>query len=380
MSNIKNVAIYPFSAESIPVVNYLHKLNPTYKISVLISPNGLGLIGKDASVADNREPMGITVQGNIINVLDQFDVLLITDGNETDDMHKNSYEYMMLAIENKKDIICALTLSDGKLETIQSKCNQFGVNFQYCIDRLETSLGFQKLQSQLRSLYTPSTPIIFVGGLIDNANNYEVLLSMATKLKNQGYKVSAVCEKRECKLYKFHTQPFFLKSKEYSEVEKITKYNQFINYIEQSENPDVILIQIPGGMMKYNNILTNDFGIYAYLISQALQPDYFICCTMYGSFPSEFSSKISDDFSCKFGFEINCIHMSNKMLDYQESLQRKKLCFLQYSHNKVNNAVDACNYEDNIPVFNLLNESDNEKMYQSMVEELNEYQSAYSII
>jgi len=379
LSNIKNVAIYPFSAESIPVVNYLNKLNPTYKISVLISPSGLGLVGKDASVADNREPMGIIVQGNINNVLDQFDVLLITDGNETDDMHKHSYEYMLLAIENKKDIICAMTLSQEKLDAIILKSKQAGVDFNYCKGTLETSAYFQSIQSQSRALYTPSTPIIFVGGLIEDANNY-VLLSMATKFKNQGYKVSAVCEKSDCKLYNFHIQPAFLKSKEYSEVEKITKYNQLINCIEELDNPDVILIQIPGGMMKYNNILTNDFGVYAYLISQAIQPDYFICCTMYGSFPSEFSSKISEDFSYKFGFEINCIHMSNKMLDYQESLQQRKLCFLQYSHSKVNNAVDACNYEDNIPVFNLLNESDNENMYQSMVEELNEYQSAYSII
>lgn len=379
MRKISRIAIYPFSADSIPIAIYLNRMNPFYEISQLISPSGLGLVGRDASAADNRKPMGITVKGSIRNLLDEFDVLLITSGNEKDEIHKRSYENMLIGIENKKDIICAMSISEDKLEEISLRSQQANISFQYCNSRVKNASAFNCNQQQAVTLYTPSVPVIFIGGLVDQANNYEILLSTSDKLKQQGYKVSAICEKSECELFGFHAHPNFFMGNDISEIDKIIEFNKFVQHIELWEHPDVILIQIPGGMMKYNNILTNDFGIYAYLISQAIQPDYFICCTVYGFFSKEFSSLISNDFYYKFGFRIDCFHMSNMMMDIQESIEKKQLCFLRNPHDNINKVVKSCNEGGEIPIYDLLNELDLENMFTAMMKELNEYKTAYAI-
>ncbi len=102
------------------------------------------------------------------------------------------------------------------------------------------------------------TPVIFVMGVGENAHKFEIQLSVRENLFNMGYKVSQVGSRNYCEMFNFHSFPEFMYSNMYSETEKIKLFNNFIKNIENQENPDVIIIGIPGTIMRINNKATYD--------------------------------------------------------------------------------------------------------------------------
>ncbi len=62
------------------------------------------------------------------------------------------------------------------------------------------------------------------------------------------------------------------------EAEKIERINVLLKDLETREQPSIILLEAPDAVMKYNNYLTNGFGIRTYMLAQAAEPDAFLCC------------------------------------------------------------------------------------------------------
>ncbi len=57
---------------------------------------------------------------------------------------------------------------------------------------------------------------------------------------------------------------------------------------------DIIVIQLPDPMIKYNNEIHNDYNIKTYMFSQAITPDYSICCFHSDISYPEFAQTLSD--------------------------------------------------------------------------------------
>ena len=93
--------------------------------------------------------------------------------------------------------------------------------------------------------------------------------------RERGYRASGVLDRCYAGLFSLHPMPSFLKEGA-EETDKIYRFNAYLKQLEQSERPDVLFVQLPGGMLKYNDQIPNDFGVYGYLISQAVQPDCFV--------------------------------------------------------------------------------------------------------
>jgi hypothetical protein len=56
-------AIYPFSSSLLPIVNRFDKLQSTYSLKAILSPAGIGLIGRDAGYSCNKRNTNIIVSG-----------------------------------------------------------------------------------------------------------------------------------------------------------------------------------------------------------------------------------------------------------------------------------------------------------------------------
>lgn len=61
-------------------------------------------------------------------------------------------------------------------------------------------------------------------------------------------------------------------------LQKKLRFNHYVNYIANSEDADIVIVGVPGGVVPISNKLF-DFGIMNYMVANAVKPDYVILNT-----------------------------------------------------------------------------------------------------
>lgn len=379
-SNYKKVTVYPFNGDFIAFVIYLNKHSEVFQVTELVSPKGLGICGKDAGEIYNKPKVGLIVSDDFTQALENSDILLIAENNFNKSYRPTIIKNIVLAIENKKHIICTMELSNAELEMFNNSSKKSGVIFKY--SPKETSWEHLKYTLNLKSsrLYTPQAAVVFVGELVDGIDGFNVLLSVTDYLKSNGFKTLSIGARNYCELLGLLSLPSILFQTDIYDNEKVNCLNHYIRYLDETEKPDVFVIQLPGGMMKYNDHFTNGFGITPYLISQAIQGDYFILCTQYDTFDAEFYNMLSNCFKYRYGFEIDYICMSNSYIDFSDSMGLGKLTYLHIEQQMLNETINRYYKNSKIPIYNIDNSLDKTQMFKKLQEILSYDNAAYQMV
>lgn len=368
--NKKNVTFYPFSCDTMPLVNYLAEFCPEYQIRHLVSPQGLGLTEKNAAVADNRLPMDFVVCDDLTAALSQDDVLLIAEGDLENPAARNPLDVMQAAVNCKKEILCTAELTPETLAEIrkQSKENKIGFHYAVYDEWNHKYLNEIKMKYDPKEFYTPTANVLFVGQLTKYSNTFEVFLMLSQQLRKAGYRVTAVGDKKYCELLGLHSLPSFLRGTNDCETDKIVYFNHYIQYLDQKEHPDFIIVQIPEGIMRYSHEIPNGFGVYAYLISQAVQPDFFIC-TMPYQISNEYFNSISEGVENRLGFGIDAIHISNIIPDRIEMNEQLALSMIHVEEAEVDKQIESIRNSGKIeiPIYDLLNQRDQNQVVDELI-------------
>lgn len=312
MIDKKKLVIFPADCKCVPIIN-IDKFDCKYCIGQFVAPRLSNLIGKDIAYADNRPEIGFMVSDNFESALNENDALFMCDSQyKSKELVTQRNEVMDLAIGQGKDIICTdITgtnyLNSKKYEKI-IPCNDKDFQEQFLIfNKSRISHNFK--------YHEPNCKIIFVGDLIGGSDSLDLTISICANLRKQGINVSCICREAWCTLLGMHPFPDFFSELKYPDKEKVKMLNSYINWIELTEHPQVIVINLPEPFLAYDNVVTNDFGISAFLISRAIQPTHLICATLASFSDHNFISDISKEFEYKFGFGINCVHISNGFMD-----------------------------------------------------------------
>lgn len=366
MKNEYKTMIYPFDVEAAPLVRHSNLIN-NHKIVQVVSPNGWGLSGKDAGCADNGQPIGIIVDNDFDAGLENCDTVFFTDSSRKMDLHKFIYPKIIRAAENSKNVICTIKLEKEMVDKISHICNKNNTFFEYFTDTCDSVK-----HPLIEEIYKINTPVIFVVGLGEKTNKFEIQLSLRENLKRMGYKVSQVGTRHYCEIMGFHSFPKFMYSKAITESEKVTLFNYYIKNIEAKEEPDVIIIGVPGGTMPFNYEFTNRFGILAYEVSQAIIPDAVILSTLYTKFSSDFFESISKSYKYKFGYTIDCYNIANASLNLQTSRMERSLQYTTMDWQFINEQKNIYSTLD-VPVYNILDKDDANSMSNFLVNKLAEY-------
>lgn len=364
----KKVTLYPFNGEFTAFVAYLNRHSDIYRITELVSPKCLGISGKDAGVIYNKPNVGLIVSDDFNQAMKNSEVLMIAENKFNESFRQTIINNINIAIENKKDIICTMKLFNEELELFKKLSAQFEISFTYCPEETVWNSVKDTICVQSRKLYTPQAVVVFVGELLDGIDGFDVLLSVTDYFKSSGFKTLAIGDRSYCELLGLLSLPSILTQTDVNDDEKINYLNHYIEYLDKHEKPDVFVIQLPGAMMKYNDHFTNGFGITPYLISQAVQGDYFILCTHYNIIDIEFYKMLSNNFTHRFGFEIDCIHMSNAYIDFSNSKEQSKLSYLYIEQELLNNTINQYYKKSEIPIYNIENISDRNKMFRQLYE------------
>lgn len=344
-------AIYPFTCELLPLVKYFDKLQSSFTITRVISMPGLGLAGKDAGYSCNHPDTGYIVTDKpdmkdptwkTLIVARPLNPDVITEQKLADTIANalsagKEARYFDTGIKNVPNAIWDLALAwPEKLEIITEDMNpeeKSRIDDRYCV---------------------LNSPIILIGGLITKADTLEVLSGMAVSLNEQGLHPLVITRQPCGKLFGFHSLSHVFQSKDKSEAEKIVQINYTLRDLEHKYLPDVILMEAPDTVMRYNDIAPNGFGIQTYMLCQAAAPDYFICCTPCDLAVGVFLKMLSEDFSYRLGASINAAHVTNIIVDAAEIQQTHEVSYVHTNLDLVRENIEKERLQSEIPLFDVI--------------------------
>lgn len=366
MENKYKTMIYPFDIESVPLLRHSNLID-NIEFTHVVSPNGWGISGKDVACEDGGQPVGITIDSDFAKSLEDCDTVMFSDYSRKMNLNKFIYPKIIKAAESSKNIICTIKLENEMIDNISEICNKNNKLFKYFSDNCD-----KVISPPTEKIYPINTPIIFVAGLGERTHKFEIQLRLRENLKEMGYKVSQVGTRSYCELMGFHSFPKFMYSKSITESEKVTLFNYYIKSVEAKEQPDIIIIGIPGGTMPFNYEFTNRFGILAYEVSQAIIPDVVVLSTLYENVSSEFFELISKSYKYKFGYNIDCYNIANASLNIDASRMAKSLQYITMDWNFINEKKKIYSKLEK-PIYNILDKKDAKDMSEFLVNKLQEY-------
>ena len=354
----KRIMLYPYDRTSCPLVAYQDLIEGA-SFNTLLSPRGWALVGRDAGYADGRRDLGIIVQNENVfdSEINNNDILLIANGDWNDEIRNKALQYMISAVNQKKNIWCAMSLQEDELRQVRDCCSINGVDFQYFVQKLIPDSD-NNIASIPARLYKPKAAVVFVGEIVDGVNGFDIVLSLCNSFRKAGYKTTAIGNRTDCELMGIHSKPNFLDDDLINAKLKVNYFNNYIKYLVTDEQTDVIIIQLPDPLMRYDDIFTNGFGVVPYIISQAIEPDCTVVCLPYNKIDEEHLSKLSECYKYRFGFKVDFYHMSNVHIDYNDSLQRNKLACDYLDIGMVAKMINGRNDEGKIPLCNVLDGND----------------------
>lgn len=366
MGKNERLLIYPYNMEFTPVLRHRSLLSG-YEISSLVSPNGWGFTGKDAGIADRGPNIGILVSSNFEKSLDLCDTVMIVESHLPFNFEKYIFNKIKLAIKSKKNIICSLKLNEDAINEISSMCNCEGVYFKY-FDENQNVLS-KDINIKNESIEDIGIPIILTVGIAEKTNKFEIQLALRDKIQKLGYKISQIGTRSYCDMMGFHSFPSFMYGSEISDVNKILMFNRFIKKIEETEEPDVIIIGVPGAIMPFDSKFTNKFGLLAFEISQAITPDVVIASLLYEDYMLEGFDVYTNLINYRLGFEVDFFNLANMQFDWKRANQQHVMSYTSLDYRFIDEK--KMKYSSNkIPVLNILNKNDSDYMADQAVEKL----------
>lgn len=365
----ERLVVYPFDVQFSPVLRHKSLLEE-YEIVALVSPRGWGFTDKDACEADEGESTEMIVSSDFDKCMELCDTVFFGETIIPLDFDKYIMPKVNKAVEAGKNILFSIHISVENYEAILKKCNDHNVSLRYFNywENKEILLNNEAVQD---TLYDINTPVIFVMGMGERTNKFEIQLSLREQMLKKGYSVGQIGTRSYCELMGFHSFPSFMFSN-LSEANKIILFNNFVKKIEQIEKPDVIIIGIPDGVMPVNRKILTGFGIFAYEVSQAVIPDTAILSTYYEDFNSEYYAKMVETIKIRLGCNIDCFNVSNNMIDWIYSNALRKMTLTSLDSEFIDQKIKKFK-ASKIPVFNVLNSKDSVDMADYLIDILAEY-------
>lgn len=304
------------------------------------------LRGKDVSYIYNGSNQGINIGDETID----YDVLLLGDGSRIGDEFDKIYEYAERAAQKGKNIFILYILTRKQREKFEKLCKDNNVGCRI-FSGLEVPDKIMNCEYEI--LNDISIPVIIVSGVAENTRKFEIQLFLNKYFKSAGYNVVQIGSKNFSELFGFYSFPQFMFC-DISEAKKIICFNELCKGLEYQEKPDLFIIGVPGSLIPYNNYFTNKFGIFSFEIGKAIKADAVVMALDNAPYEVEGIANINNICRVYFGNEATVFSISNFRIDVEKSIQEKILGYIISNKENVDKNVKRLKERVKIPVFNLL--------------------------
>lgn len=149
--------------------------------------------------------------------------------------------------------------------------------------------GVQLLQKQPpaeeskpgRTLHDIPVPVVSVLGAGENCDKFPVQLQLQKALRDAGYRVLSVCSNDLGALFDMYTLPDFLLEESVPYESQIRLFNHYLHRLVRLEQPDVVVLGMPGGAATFGPYGDNHFSRIPLVMSSAVKSDACVFCLYY---------------------------------------------------------------------------------------------------
>lgn len=364
--------VFPYGHDCEPIIRYADMLDSCYEIAALVSPGGWGLAGKNILLKGSK--MTLLVHESLQEVTEEFDSLFIPAFEVSDEEVENRLiEEMEKLIPRLSNIICAARLTDVNRKKLKKVCHQTNpscIFMDFSEYKDPNAYGLMPPTEKYPSLQLLDIPVIVVAGLWEKTDKFEISLALRKRFLQNGYHVSQIGSRDGCEMMGFHSFPGFMFRKDVDAADKIIYFNHWIWQMAQEEQPDLLLITIPGATQDFNEKFTRGFGLLHHQVFQAALPDALVMCTFYMPDSTEALKEISMFCKYRFGAPVDVFHMSNLFIDVNDSQERNRIVTNSIYRETVSEAIKKGFSNSSIHVFNGLDSVNCDRMFDVLIEKL----------
>lgn len=298
--------IYPFSYLQLPIVSYeikSKKIVPVLSESIYRNDDNLNyLINDDKNFIKNNsvsiDEMFKSLSTSNDYIFCNSDSMIhslkygVDISNRLTDLNLDYTEY--LSYNNKK-----------KIKEISKKSDIYVTdNINYINDDI-INICNKNEKYELKHI---SIPIICITSLISEYGKSDLCLKLFEYYKKRNKKV-------DCIMTDSIYQILGLKSIDYDfllsrDVDTAIMYIN--NYVyELSKFNDVLIMEVPYNLIKYDNKKIDTAGVFAYILSQSIRLDSTICCIPINNNNKKYYNTLEKIINERFGFKNIMFHLTN---------------------------------------------------------------------
>lgn len=336
--------VYPYSFCFYPVLQEMHEKSTEFQITILVSPRSW--IGKERmiSVGDTQ----IDVSSDFTGSIETVDMLMIADCNDRHLMYSDIVKKMSAAMQLHKKVVCCFPLKEEDHQLLLESSNKYNGEFTY-LPQPAISRTSDDIRQMIR-LHHQDAVIVGVCNMLQGMNNNHVVVALSEELKRIGYSVVSVTTNFNGLLLGYVEFPGYIFTGTFCESEKIYYFNQFVHEVEIARHPDIIVIEVPDGPMKYSHALPNGFGINGYLISNAIDIDYFILNVPIDFGSHEMLESLNTCLLGRYGCKLDAVAVQNVYLDGM-SEDREEICLCPIDEAIVDEYVQELKETSQLDIF-----------------------------
>ncbi len=352
---MERMMIYPYSKAYEPYVLYEGLLQIEGEISSLVTPNGSGLVGKRVCSGGKELEISNDYEGQ----LEHCDVVWFVNDEKFVLPEKMIEEKLREAVRRGKKVLFTRTsVVDRKhiKEMIPPEQNM-----------LCTGMDSEEGSLDADYCHPIDSPVLVVYGTECGTDKLAVQLALREELIRRGYRTTSISSRMEGEVYGMHPIPEYMLKPMCSEGDRIRRYNHYVRRIELEERPEILIVGIPGGVLPYDRIDHNDYGILAYEMSFAVPCDAAVICMPYQFGKDGEYEEFSREADLIFRYHTIGCHIAASVPDTQTVYENRKRHLVSLDRAFVKSKVDEYGKKD---VFHVVGGEDASDCVQLILDEL----------
>ncbi|WP_159723784.1 hypothetical protein [Enterococcus sp. CSURQ0835] len=311
----KNIMIFPCKSEHKDLIGYLIDYIDDSKGITLVTPKNWSkpvILNRDLSYIDD------ILSSNLENI----EELLVLNVEEL--QHIDLYLKKVFDMFDAHNIPVKLLCNDTEI------IHKYR-NYNNVIPPATSKFYFDKNK---KSLYKPQAIIMGLGKILSVMNTDKYILSILKIYNKKGLTVKIISDNPNY-LYLDCVLPFPTNFMKEESDNSILLLNEFIESVDKEFKPDLILIDFPKAMMKFSEFWCEDFGVSSFVISQAVDFDYFYVLGPLDINDEELINTLISVFEKKLNIYADKFLLENSFLDLNDLRESDRIGFRENNSEKL---------------------------------------------
>lgn len=184
-------------------------------------------------------------------------------------------------------------------------------------------------------------PIIGIFGLGEKTETGKLAKHIKTEFKLKGYEVKLIISEADELDDDSFAFPIQLFEGAISDLSQIYRFNHMVYEICKVHQPDLLLIEIPKGILPISEEVNNEFGILPFKVASAVCIDLGILCMYADNCVVDIIAKIKNVFIYRFSIDEVYFGVCDKMLDWTAIRAEKRLKVMNSNHEEILHSIKS---------------------------------------